>query len=245
MTHVSHGSKIIRPSIRNNSNSGRTENPHLWDNWPRNCLVFHCGVKPPLSENDRSTTGLIYFLQNLHKRHCYQFFFKNLERPHYKGDSVQHFYVLMVTIIFYILNRAEAAHAGLPVICIPFFHDQFAQCRIMTKRLQMGVPLASEEISKLSFQKALQEVLHNAKYSENGKEVQRIMLDQPMKSRDLFLYWVNYTIRHKGAHHLIADAPFELNPLQYWSVDVVVFLVGFPLLLLLILVKLISICTSK
>ena len=78
MTHVSHGSKIIRPSIRNNGNRGRTENPHLWDNWPRNCLVFHCGVKPPLSENDRSTNGLIYFLKK--PPHCYQFFFENLER---------------------------------------------------------------------------------------------------------------------------------------------------------------------
>ena len=109
----------------------------------------------------------------------------------------------------------------------------------------MGVTLASGEISKLSFEKALQEVLHNPKYSKNANEVQRIILDQPMKSRDLFLYWVNYTIRHKGAQHLIADVPFELNALQYWSVEVVSFLVGFPLLILLMLVKFISICALK
>ena len=111
----------------------------------------------------------------------------------------------------------------------------------MTNRLQMGVTLASEEVNKLSFQNTLREVLDNPNYSKNAKEVQRIILDQPMKSRDLFMYWVNYTIRHKGAHHLIADAPFELNALQYLSLDVIAFLIGFPLLLLLILVKFISI----
>ena len=109
----------------------------------------------------------------------------------------------------------------------------------------MGVLIEPEKITKETFSEALNEVLSNPKYGENAKKIQFILEDQPMKSRDLFLYWVNYTIRHKGAHHLIADAPFELNALQYWSVDVVAFLVGFPLLFLLILIKLISICASK
>ena len=75
---------------------------------------------------------------------------------------------------------------------------------------------------------------------------QSVMLMEKFEiQRNMFLYWVNYTIRHKGAHHLIADAPFELNTLQYWSVDVIVFLVGFFFLVLLLLTKLISIFCLK
>ena len=104
----------------------------------------------------------------------------------------------------------------------------------------MGVLIEPEKITKETFSEAVNEVLSNPKYGENAKKIQFILEDQPMKSRDLFLYWVNYTIRHKGAHHLISDAPFELNALQYWSVDIIAFLLGIPLvsvILLSVLVK--------
>ena len=129
------------------------------------------------------------------------------------------------------IYRFEAGHRGVPVLCIPFFLDQFTHCKTLTNRLEMGVLVEPEKINKETFSEALSEVLSNHKYAENAKKVQYILEDQPMKSRDQFLYWVNYTIRHKGAHHLIADAPFELNVLQYWSVDVVTFLLGIPLIL--------------
>ena len=109
----------------------------------------------------------------------------------------------------------------------------------------MGVLVEPEKINKETFSEALSEVLSNPKYAENAKKIQFILQDQTMKSRDQFLYWVNYTIRHKGAHHLIADAPFELNVLQYWSVDVVAFLLGIPLASVILLSILLKSCCGK
>ena len=109
----------------------------------------------------------------------------------------------------------------------------------------MGVLIEPEKITKETFGEALNEVLSNPKYGENAKKIQFILEDQPMKSRDLFLYWVNYTMRHKGADHLISDAPFELNALQYWSVDIVAFLSGIPVVSVIFLSVLVKSCRGK
>lgn len=97
----------------------------------------------------------------------------------------------------------------------------------------MGVLLKASDLNRDSFQAAVHEVLSNPSYTTNAKKIQFIITDQPMKSKDLLLYWVNYTIRHNGAKFLISEAPFELNALQYWSVDVVAFLLGVPVLVLM------------
>ena len=109
----------------------------------------------------------------------------------------------------------------------------------------MGVLIEPEKITKETFSEAMNEVLSNPKYGKNAKKIQFILEDQPMKSRDLFLYWVNYTIRHKGAHHLIAEAPFELNALQYWSVDIVAVLLGIPLVSVIFMSVLVKSCCGK
>ena len=97
-----------------------------------------------------------------------------------------------------------------------------------------------------SFRAGLLEVLENKKYWNNAKKVKSVMTDTPMKSKELFLYWINYAIRHKGAEHLISDAVFEMNAFQYWSLDVIAFLLGVPLVLLIILVWVInSLCLRR
>ncbi len=90
---------------------------------------------------------------------------------------------------------------------------------------------------------AIEEVLENPEYMANAEKIKRILSDQPIKSKDLFLYWVNYTIRHNGAKHLISQVPFELNIFQYWSVDVIAFLaltLASALLLLVLALRFVS-----
>ncbi len=133
--------------------------------------------------------------------------------------------------------RYEAVHHAVPVICIPFYLDQFAQCRNLVNRLKMGVLLYPKDLTKETFTKAVHQVLGNPEYKANAVKAQSILRDQPVKPRDLFLYWVNYTIRHQGAKHLVATAPFELNIFQYLSLDVVAFLTLPPLLTFVVCLK--------
>ena len=104
----------------------------------------------------------------------------------------------------------------------------------------MGIILEPKNIKKEAFTNAIADVLTNQIYTTNARKVQSLLLDRPQKSKDLFLYWINYTIRHKGARHLINDVPFELNMLQYLSIDVIFFLIIvtiIPLLLLVLIVR--------
>ena len=126
------------------------------------------------------------------------------------------------------------------MVCIPFFLDQFAHCKTLAKKLKMGIILEPRNIKKQTFSDSITEVLTNQIYTTNARNVQSLLLDQPQKSKDLFLYWINYTIRHKGTRHLISDVPFELNVFQYMSLDVIIFLILvtiIPLLLLVLIVR--------
>ena len=125
------------------------------------------------------------------------------------------------------------------MICIPFFLDQFAHCKTLANKIKMGINLEPQNINKQTFTDAITEVLTNPIYTRNARNVQSLLLDRPQKSKDLFLYWINFTIRHRGARHLISDVPFELYMFQYLSFDVVVFLIFvmvIPLLLLVLIV---------
>ena len=129
---------------------------------------------------------------------------------------------------------------------MPYFFDQFSHCRTLTERLEMGVTLKLKSLTQEKFTQAIQEVLTNPKYTKNAKKIKELVNDTPMKGKDLFLYWVNYTIRHNGAPHLVSEAPFEMNIFQYWSLDVVAFLVLVPVVVLLILVRILTfLCCSR
>lgn len=60
-----------------------------------------------------------------------------------------------------------------------------------------------------------------------------------MKQLDRAVYWIEYVIRHNGAHHL-KTAGNKLNWIQFLSIDVILFI----LIIILIFWK-ISICLMK
>ncbi len=88
----------------------------------------------------------------------------------------------------------------------------------------MGKYLDPKDLTEETFEKGIEEVMENNEYWKAAESARVVMDDVPIKSKDLFLYWVNYVIRHKGGQHLIAIAPFELNIFEYLSIDVAMFL---------------------
>ncbi len=97
----------------------------------------------------------------------------------------------------------------------------------------MGKYLDPKDLTKESFERAIQEVMENEEYKKAAKNAKSIIEDTPIKPKDLFLYWINYVIRHKGARHLVSEAPFEMNIFQYLSIDVVMFIACIALILII------------
>ena len=88
----------------------------------------------------------------------------------------------------------------------------------------MGVELNLKTINEHIFRSAILDVLNNATYKVNAQKTAALTQDKPIPARELFLYWVDYVIRHKGAKHLISNVAHELTFFQYHSIDVITFL---------------------
>jgi len=62
------------------------------------------------------------------------------------------------------------------------------------------------------------------RYKENAIKLCKIFHDQPIKPLDKAVYWIEYVIRHNGAHHL-KTAGNKLNWFQFLSIDVILVLI--------------------
>lgn len=60
--------------------------------------------------------------------------------------------------------------------------------------------------------------------------------DQPKKPIDTAIYWVEYVIRHKGAHHMHSSGQ-DLSFLQYHNLDILLTLVALVVVLNFIVSK--------
>lgn len=58
------------------------------------------------------------------------------------------------------------------------------------------------------------------RYSERMKKLSQLFHDRPMSPVDTAVYWVEYVIRHKGAHHL-RTAGSKMPWYQYYLLDVI------------------------
>ena len=70
---------------------------------------------------------------------------------------------------------------------------------------------------------------------------QQLMREQPVPPRELAVHWVEHVIRHGGAPHL-RSVGADLSFLQYYSLDVLAFLLAVLLLVLWLLVLVVKLC---
>ena len=81
-------------------------------------------------------------------------------------------------------------------------------------------------------------------YKENAMRLSRIHHDRPISPKDEAIFWIEFTMRNKGAKHLRVQA-HELTRYQYHSLDVIGFLLAITLILALLFIKTCSFCISK
>ncbi|XP_037632616.1 UDP-glucuronosyltransferase 2A1-like isoform X2 [Sebastes umbrosus] len=137
----------------------------------------------------------------------------------------------------------EAIYHGVPMVGLPMFADQPDN---MVHMKAKGAAI----IADLNFMKtedlrdAFNTVINDKSYKENVMWLSSIHHDRPMSPLDEAVFWIEYTMRNKGAKHLRVQA-HELTWYQYHSLDVLAFLLAIVLLLVLLFIKTCSFCFRR
>lgn len=128
----------------------------------------------------------------------------------------------------------EAKYYGVPILGIAVVADQPANLdEIIAEGWGVGGSL--NDVTEEKFSSLLNEALNNASYSVTAKTTSNLYRDRPQTALATAVYWVEYVIRHKGAKHMQSPA-VHLNFVQYYSLDVI----GFILVVIYVVCKIVK-----
>ncbi|XP_068085753.1 UDP-glucosyltransferase 2-like [Anabrus simplex] len=127
-----------------------------------------------------------------------------------------------------LLSTHEAIYRGVPMVGIPFFMDQQTNIQKVIDH-GVGLRLDYEDITKETVLKAIRTVLDDPSYAKNMRDLSARFRDQPESPMERAVYWCEYVLRHKGAHHL-RSAAVDLTWYQYLLLDVIALLTAAILL---------------
>ncbi|KAM9743411.1 UDP-glucuronosyltransferase 2A2-like isoform 3-T3 [Menidia menidia] len=137
----------------------------------------------------------------------------------------------------------EAIYHGVPMVGIPMFADQ-PDNMVHVKAKGAGLIVDLNFMTAEDLRDALKTVINDKSYKENTMRLSRIHHDRPMNPHDEAVFWIEFTMRNKGAKHLRVQA-HQLTWYQYHSLDVLAFLLSIVLLVIFILVKAFSFCFRR
>lgn len=139
-----------------------------------------------------------------------------------------------------LLSTEEALSNHIPMLYIPGFADQHGNANI-AERLEYGRKLNWATLNEEDLRTSILALVNDPKYKNNAQYFGRLVSDNLDPPIEKAVYYVEYLMRHKGAPHL-KPAHRHLNWLQYHSLDVVAFFLMIPIVFLVGLFKMISIC---
>ncbi|MEQ2290158.1 hypothetical protein AMECASPLE_000652 [Ameca splendens] len=137
----------------------------------------------------------------------------------------------------------EAIYHGVPMLGIPVFGDQ-PDNLVHVEAKGAAVTVSLNVMTAESLRDAVNTVINNKSYKENAMRLSRIHHDRPMSPRDEAVFWIEFTMRNKGAKHLRVQA-HNLTWYQYHSLDVLTFFIIVDLFLIFILIKTCSFCFQR
>lgn len=99
-----------------------------------------------------------------------------------------------------ILSTIEALDAGIPVIAVPLFGDQYGNAAALQDS-GIGRTVSYQDLKKKYLLNAINEVLDPV-WQQRAKHVSRIWHDRPMSPLETAIYWTEYVVRYQGAPNL-------------------------------------------
>lgn len=121
-----------------------------------------------------------------------------------------------------LLSTLEAIYHGVPIVGISVYGDQHSNMRIAEDH-NYGIGLALMDLTAERLLKCINTVLQNPMYVKNARRRSKILQDNPMPPLEKAIFWIEYVLRHNGAHHL-KTAGLNLHWYQLLLLDVVAFL---------------------
>ncbi|XP_051806445.1 UDP-glucuronosyltransferase 2A2-like isoform X7 [Acanthochromis polyacanthus] len=137
----------------------------------------------------------------------------------------------------------EAIYHGVPMVGIPLFGDQ-PDNLVHMKAKGAAVTMDLNFMKSEDLTDAINTVINDKSYKENAMRLSSIHHDRPMSALDESVFWIEFTMRNKGAKHLRVQA-HQLTWYQYHSLDVIAFLLTIVLLLIFLFVKPCSFCFQR
>uniref|UniRef100_I3JXA2 UDP-glucuronosyltransferase n=1 Tax=Oreochromis niloticus TaxID=8128 RepID=I3JXA2_ORENI len=137
----------------------------------------------------------------------------------------------------------EAIYHGVPMVGIPMFGDQ-PDNMVHMKEKGAAVILNLNFITAEDLRDVINTVINDKSYKENAMRLSSIHHDRPMSALEEAVFWIEFTLRNKGAKHLRVQA-HELTWYQYHSLDVLGFVLTMVLLIIFIFIKTCSFCLHR
>nr|ATN96014.1 UDP-glucuronosyl transferase 342A2 [Aphis gossypii] len=133
----------------------------------------------------------------------------------------------------------EAIDSGIPVLGIPLFFDQSHNIANIA-HWGAGIMLDHKTLTKDIFLNAINEIMTNYdKYKLKAMELSRRFKDRQNTPKEEVIYWTEYVIKHKGAHHL-KTAALKLSWYQYLLIDIIITIVLIVLVSLSVIIILVK-----
>ncbi|XP_046972410.1 UDP-glucosyltransferase 2-like [Vanessa cardui] len=137
----------------------------------------------------------------------------------------------------------EAVTAGVPLIGVPMLGDQWFNVEQYVIN-NIGIKLNIETLTEAQLKNAIETIITNNSFRENIVKLRNTMRDRPLSPLERAVWWTEHVLRHKGAAHLRSPAA-HMHWTEYYAMDLVLFILGAFVTLVLILMFVIRMVLSK
>ncbi|XP_013168683.1 PREDICTED: UDP-glucuronosyltransferase 2B7-like [Papilio xuthus] len=117
----------------------------------------------------------------------------------------------------------EAITAGVPLLGIPIFADQWYNIEKYEK-FKIGRGLNMDTLNKETLAAAITSLIEDESYRRNIERLRTIMNDQPMRPLDRAVWWIEHVLRFGGAAHL-KSAGAHVTWSEYFELDILIILI--------------------
>nr|QNS26333.1 UDP-glycosyltransferase UGT44A15 [Ostrinia furnacalis] len=137
-----------------------------------------------------------------------------------------------------ILSTIEAVDAGIPVVAIPLFGDQYGNAAVLQDAGIASI-VSYQDLKKNYLLDAINEVL-DPTFQQRAKQVSRIWHDRTISPLENAIYWTEYVARYRGAPNLRTPSA-DLPLYQQLQLDVLAFIALVLYILCYVFYKILSV----